>query len=68
MIKDLYSYIVISRNNTAVIYKVTPDITIGDEQMIEFPDYQTGDRVVVEGQYLLNNNDTIKENQGMHSI
>lgn len=62
MIKDLYSYIVISRNNTAVIYKITPDITIGDEQMIEFPDYQTGDRVVVEGQYLLNNNDKIKEN------
>ncbi|MFR3818417.1 efflux RND transporter periplasmic adaptor subunit [Fusobacterium varium] len=62
MIKDLYSYIVISRNNTAVIYKITPDITIGNEQRIEFPDYQIGDRVVVEGQYLLNNNDKIKEN------
>lgn len=62
MIKDLYSYIVISRNNTAIVYKVTPDITIGDEQMIEFPDYQPGDKVVVEGQYLLNNNDKIKEN------
>lgn len=62
MIKDLYSYIVISRNNTAIVYKVTPDITIGDEQMIEFPDYQSGDKVVVEGQYLLNNNDKIKEN------
>ena len=62
MINDLYSYIVISRNNTAIVYKVTPDITIGDEQMIEFPDYQSGDKVVVEGQYLLNNNDKIKEN------
>ena len=61
MIKDLYSYIVISRDNTAIIYKITPDITIGDNQKIEFPDYQAGDKVVVEGQYLLNNNDKIKE-------
>lgn len=62
MIKDLYSYIVISRENTAVVYKVTPELTIGDLQLIDFPEYQEGDRVVVEGQYLLNNNDKIREN------
>lgn len=62
MIKDLYSYIVISRDNTAVVYKVTPEMTIGDLQLVDFPDYREGDRVVVEGQYLLNNNDKIREN------
>ena len=31
-------------------------------QLIEFEDYKAGDRVVVEGQYLLNNNDKVKEN------
>ena len=62
MIKDLYSYIAVSRENTAVVYKVTPELTIGDLQLIDFPDYREGDRVVVEGQYLLNNNDKIREN------
>lgn len=61
MIKDLYSYIAIIRNGKAIIYKVDPKITLGDMQMIEFADYKEGDRVVVEGQYLLNNNDKVKE-------
>ena len=62
MIKDLYSYIAIVREGKATIYRVTPKETIGDMQLIEFEDYKAGDRVVVEGQYLLNNNDKVKEN------
>ncbi|MCI6382408.1 MAG: efflux RND transporter periplasmic adaptor subunit [Fusobacterium mortiferum] len=62
MIKDLYSYIAIVRDEKATIYRVTPKETIGDMQLIEFEDYKAGDRVVVEGQYLLNNNDKVKEN------
>lgn len=62
MIKDLYSYIAIVRDEKATIYRVTPKETIRDMQLIEFEDYKAGDRVVVEGQYLLNNNDKVKEN------
>lgn len=62
MIKDLYSYIAIVRDEKATIYRVTPKETIGDMQLIEFEDYKAGDRVVIEGQYLLNNNDKVKEN------
>ena len=62
IIKDLYSYIAIVRDEKATIYRVTPKETIGDMQLIEFEDYKAGDRVVVEGQYLLNNNDKVKEN------
>lgn len=61
MIKDLYSYIAIIRDGKAIIYRVTSKDTIGDMQLIDFPEYKTGDRVVVEGQYLLNNNDKVKE-------
>lgn len=62
IIKDLYSYIAIVRDEKTTIYRVTPKETIGDMQLIEFEDYKAGDRVVVEGQYLLNNNDKVKEN------
>lgn len=62
MIKDLYSYIAIVRDEKATIYRVTPKETIGNMQLIEFEDYKAGDRVVVEGQYLLNDNDKVKEN------
>lgn len=61
MIKDLYSYIAVIRDGKAIIYRVTSKDTIGDMQLIEFPEYKSGDRVVVEGQYLLNNNDKVKE-------
>lgn len=61
MIKDLYSYVAIIRDGKAIIYRVNSKDTIGDMQLIEFPDYKEGDRVVVEGQYLLNNNDKVKE-------
>lgn len=62
MIKELYSYIAIIREEKVNIYKVTPKLTLGDVQLVEFPEYRAGDRVVVEGQYLLNNNDRVKEN------
>lgn len=61
MIKDLYSYIAVIRDGRAIIYRVTSKETIGDMQLIDFPEYKVGDRVVVEGQYLLNNNDKVKE-------
>lgn len=61
MIKDLYSYIAIIRDGQTIIYKVNPVVTLGDKQLIDFPEYQEGDRIVVEGQYLLNNNDKVKE-------
>lgn len=61
MIKDLYSYIAVVRGDRVFIYRVTPKRTIGDMRLIEFLEYQEGDRIVVEGQYLLNNNDRVKE-------
>ena len=61
MIKDLYSYIAVIRDGKATIYRVESKMTIGDKQLVEFTDYKAGDRVVVEGQYLLNNNDKVKE-------
>lgn len=62
MIKELYSYVAIIRDEKAIIYRVNPIMTLGDLQLIEFPEYKLGDRIVVEGQYLLNNNDKVKEN------
>lgn len=62
MIKDLYSYIAISRNNIATIYKVTPKLTVQDMQLIDFPYYKPNDKLIIEGQYLLNNNDKVREN------
>lgn len=62
MIKELYSYIAIVRDEKVGIYRVIPKLTLGDVQLIEFPEYRVGDRIVVEGQYLLNNNDRVKEN------
>ena len=52
------------RHNIGYLKDITPypKETIGDMQLIEFEDYKAGDRVVVEGQYLLNNNDKVKEN------
>lgn len=61
MVKDLYTYIGIMRNGTALIYKVDSKNSLGDYQEIIFNDYQKGDRLIVEGQYLLNNNDKVKE-------
>ncbi|NME36756.1 MULTISPECIES: efflux RND transporter periplasmic adaptor subunit [Fusobacterium] len=61
MVKDLYTYIAIMRDGKALIYKVDSKESIGNYQEIIFKDYQEGDRVVIEGQYLLNNNDKIKE-------
>ncbi len=62
MIKDLYSYIAVIRDNKAIIYRVDSLMTLGDLQLIDFPEYKAGDRIVVEGQYLLNNNDRVREN------
>ena len=62
MVKDLYSYIAVIRDEKAIIFRVTPEMTIGDMQLVEFLEYRDGDRIVVEGQYLLNNNDKVKEN------
>lgn len=61
MVKDLYSYIAVIRGEKAIIYRVNPKATLGDMQLIDFFEYKDGDRVVVEGQYLLNNNDGVKE-------
>lgn len=61
MIKDLYAYIVVVRENKSLIYKVEQLSSIGNLQEIVFKDYQIGDRIVVQGQYLLNNNDKVKE-------
>ncbi|MEG0069667.1 MAG: efflux RND transporter periplasmic adaptor subunit [Cetobacterium sp.] len=60
MIKDLYSYVAIIRNNKAIIYKVDRGISQNDLQEIKFTDYKSGDQIVIQGQYLLNNNDKVR--------
>jgi RND family efflux transporter MFP subunit len=61
MLKDMYNYIVISREDKAVIYKVDIGISSDETQQIEFDDYHEGDRIIIQGQYLLKNNDKVKE-------
>ncbi len=61
MIKDLYSYVAVVRDNKAIIYKVNLGISQGNLQEIYFDDFKAGDKVVVQGQYLLNNNDKVRE-------
>jgi RND family efflux transporter MFP subunit len=61
MLKDMYNYIAVSREGQAVIYKVDLGISSDDYQQIVFDDYQPGDKIIIQGQYLLKNNDKIKE-------
>ena len=61
MIKDLYSYIAVIRDNQSIIYKVDRGISQGNLQEIYFENFKEGDKVVVQGQYLLNNNDKVRE-------
>lgn len=63
MVKDLYTYIVIMRDGKALVYKVDSKDSIGNYQEIIFKDYKIGDRLIIEGQYLLNNNDKVKERE-----
>jgi RND family efflux transporter MFP subunit len=61
MIKDLYAYVALVRDGVSYIYKVNLGSSQGNLQEIYFDDHQAGDRVVVKGQYLLKNNDKVKE-------
>jgi len=61
MLKDMYNYIAISRNGKAVIYKVELGISTENKQQIFLKNIEKGDRVIVQGQYLLKNNDNLKE-------
>jgi len=61
MLKDMYNYIAVSREGKAVIYKVDLGISTDDYQQIVFDEYQPGDKIITQGQYLLENNDKIKE-------
>ncbi|WP_320047499.1 efflux RND transporter periplasmic adaptor subunit [uncultured Ilyobacter sp.] len=61
MLKDMYNYIAVSREGQAIIYKVDLGISSDDSQQIVFDDYLPGDKVIIQGQYLLKNNDKIKE-------
>lgn len=61
MIKDLYSYIAIERAGKAYILKVDQGISRGDLQEIKTNKIEKNDKVIVEGQYLVNNNDSVKE-------
>ncbi|MGL4998489.1 MAG: efflux RND transporter periplasmic adaptor subunit [Fusobacteriaceae bacterium] len=61
MIKDLYSYVAISRDNVVSIYKINRGTSEGNLQEIFFNEFKDGDKIVVQGQYLLNNNDKVRE-------
>ncbi|MGL5203391.1 efflux RND transporter periplasmic adaptor subunit [Cetobacterium sp.] len=61
MIKDLYSYVGIVRDGVVSIYKVNRGVSEGNLQEIFFDDFKNGDQIVVQGQYLLNNNDKVRE-------
>lgn len=60
MVKDMYSYVAIIKNGKANIYKVEQGISRGDLQQIKSDKLVDGDKLVIEGQYLLNNNDKVK--------
>ena len=61
MIKDMYNYIAISRDNKAIIYKIDLGISTDEYQQIYLEDFKAGDKLVIQGQYLLKNNDKLKE-------
>ncbi|WP_047384837.1 efflux RND transporter periplasmic adaptor subunit [Cetobacterium sp. ZWU0022] len=61
MIKDLYSYVAIVRDGVVSIYKVNRGVSEGNLQEIFFNEFKEGDQIVVQGQYLLNNNDKVRE-------
>ncbi|MGL4670613.1 efflux RND transporter periplasmic adaptor subunit [Cetobacterium sp.] len=61
MIKDLYSYVAVVRNDVATIYKVTRGVSEENLQEIFFEEFKEGDKIVIQGQYLLNNNDKVRE-------
>lgn len=61
MLEDMYNYIAISRDGKAIIYKVELGISTEGQQQIFLEDVEEGDRVIVQGQYLLKNNDSLKE-------
>ena len=61
MIKDLYSYVAIVRDDKVLIYKVDRGMSQDNLQEIIFNEYKDGDKIVVQGQYLLNNNDKVRE-------
>lgn len=60
MVKDMYSYVAIIKDGKANIYKVEQGISRGDLQQIKSDKLVDGAQLVVEGQYLLNNNDKVK--------
>lgn len=61
MLEDMYNYIAISRDGKAVIYKVELGISTEKDQQIFLEEIKEGDRIIVQGQYLLKNNDNLKE-------
>ena len=61
MIKDLYSYVAIIRDNQTTIYKVNRGVSQGNLQEIYLDNFKEGDKIVIQGQYLLNNNDKVRE-------
>lgn len=61
MIKDMFNYVVISRDGEAKVYKVELGISVGESQQIYLSDYKPEDKIVIQGQYLLENNDKLEE-------
>jgi len=61
MIKELVEYVAIIRDEKALIVGVTTGISGKKEVEIRAKELEEGDRVVVRGQYLLENGDSVRE-------
>lgn len=61
VIKDLYTYVFKNNNGTAERIRVDLGIGTDDKQEITADEIKEGDRIVVEGQFFLQDNEMIKE-------
>lgn len=61
VVKSLYKYVFLNSNGVAKQVKVELGAESGDYQEIITNEIKKGDKIVIDGQYLLQDNDSLEE-------
>ncbi len=61
IVRDLFTYVVINENGRAKLLKVDLGVENGSKQEIISSELKKGVKVIIEGQYLLSNDDLVEE-------
>jgi len=61
VVRDLFTYVALNEDGRARLLKVELGVENGSNQEIISNELKEGDRVVIEGQYLLSNDDLVEE-------